>query len=210
MKKRYLAWIMAGTMALSGSCTVFAAEAEAEAETQTETTAEENSVKWEDVAPAVEEADWSGDFVTFDEIAIKMFVPDVLHAAELTEEDKEQGYISYFTTEDEAAAVSVMYVDVQGMDLDEYKTYLEGEDDVTDVDAGTINDIPVLTYTMPENDNACISIPTEAGYILEFAFSPMSDEGFASVAQIMMASIQEEAIDDTSAETAEEATAEAE
>ena len=102
---------MAGTMALSGSCTVFAAEAEAEAETQTETTAEENSVKWEDVAPAVEEADWSGDFVTFDEIAIKMFVPDVLHAAELTEEDKEQGYISYFTTEDEAAAVSVMYVE---------------------------------------------------------------------------------------------------
>ena len=32
---------------------------------------------------------------------------------------------------------------------------------------------------------------TEKGYILEFVFSPISDEGFLAVSRIMVASIQE-------------------
>ena len=85
-----------------------------------------------------------------------------------------------------------MYVDVDGMSLDEYQAYLEGEEDVDEVEAGIINGIPVVTYSMPENDVACVSIATERGYILEFSFYPMSDEGFEAVAQIMMVSIQAE------------------
>lgn len=188
MKKRYLAFILTGAMMFGMAYPVSAEAADSEqAEAQTS-----NEISWDDVSAAVEEAGWEGDFVTFDEIAIKMFVPDVLQPQELTDEDKEQGYIQYFSTEDETAAVSVMYVDTDGMDLEEYQTYLENESDVSEVEPGVINEIPVLTYTMPETNTACISISTQAGYILEFAFSPMNDEGFASVAQIMMASIQEE------------------
>lgn len=181
MKKRFLSLMLAGILAFGGNCNVFAEEAAVP------------EVNWEDVAPSVEAAaEWKGDFVNFDEIAIKMYVPDVLIPSELTEEDKEAGYIGYFTTEDETATASVMYVDVEGMSLDEYQEYLEGEEDVDEVEAGIINGIPVVTYSMPENDVACVSIATEKGYILEFSFYPMSDEGFEAVAQIMMASIQAE------------------
>lgn len=191
MKKRFLSLMLAGILAFGGSCNVFAEEADTEL--QTEEAAAVPEVNWEDVAPSVEEAaEWKGDFVNFDEIAIKMYVPDVLIPAELTEEDKEAGYIGYFTTEDETATASVMYVDVDGMSLDEYQAYLEGEEDVDEVEAGIINGVPVVTYSMPENDVACVSIATEKGYILEFSFYPMSDEGFEAVAQIMMVSIQAE------------------
>ena len=191
MKKRFLSLMLAGMLVFGGSCNVFAEEADTEL--QTEEAAAVPEVNWEDVAPSVEKAaEWKGDFVNFDEIAIKIYVPDVLIPAELTKEDKEAGYIGYFTTEDETATASVMYVDVDGMSLDEYQAYLEGEEDVEEVEAGIINGIPVVTYSMPENDVACVSIATEKGYILEFSFYPISDEGFEAVAQIMMVSIQAE------------------
>lgn len=190
MKKRYLALIMAGVMTFGTGYTVFAEEEQTEISTEAGAETAANELNWEDVAEAVEEAGWEGDFVSFDEIAVKMYVPDALQMTELTDEDRESGYIAYFMTEDESAAVSVMYVDADGMELEEYQTYLEGEADVDEVEAGILNGVPVLTYTMPENDTACVSLATEAGYILEFAFSPTSDEGFESVAQIMIASIQ--------------------
>lgn len=193
MKRKYLALMLAGVMAFAGAGgSVFAEEAQTEALTEAQTESGANEVYWEDIAPSVEEAGWEGEFVAFDEIAIQMFVPSVLKSTELTDEDKETGYIAYYMTDDETSAVSVMYVDVQGMDLAQYQEYLEGESDVAEIDPGIINGIEVLTYTIPEKDTACVSIATQAGYILEFAFTPMSDEGFASVAQIMMASIQEE------------------
>ncbi len=193
MKRKYLALMLTGVMAFAGAGgSVFAEEAQTEALTETQAESGANEVYWEDIAPSVEEAGWEGEFVAFDEIAIQMFVPSVLKSTELTDEDKETGYIAYYMTDDETSAVSVMYVDVQGMDLAQYQEYLEGEPDVAEIDPGIINGIEVLTYTIPEKDTACVSIATQAGYILEFAFTPMSDEGFASVAQIMMASIQEE------------------
>lgn len=192
MKKRYLALLLTGVLTFGAASSVFAEEAQTEALTEAETAVQTNEISWETIAPAVEDAGWEGDFITFDEIAVKMFLPSVLKPTELTEEDKEQGYIGYYMTEDETAVVSVMYVNTEGMDLDGYQEYLKGENDVTDIETGIINEIPVLTYSMPENDTACVSIATQAGYILEFAFSPVSDEGFASVAQIMMASIQSE------------------
>ena len=41
-----------------------------------------------------------------------------------------------------------------------------------------------------ENDSALLDYVLEDGTVLEFCFFPASDEGFAQVAMIMMASIQ--------------------
>lgn len=201
MKRRYLTLVLAGILVIGSAGGSVYAKEETELSTEQQTEESANEVYWEDIAPAVEEAGWEGEFIAFDEIAVMMYVPDVLKETELTDEDREAGYIGYYTTEDETAAVSVMYVDAQGMDLEQYQEYLEGESDVDEIDPGIINDIDVLTYTLPEKDAACVSIATEAGYILEFAFTPVSDEGFASVAQIMMASIQEEVAEETEAQT---------
>ena len=62
--------------------------------------------------------------MTFDEISIKMWMPTVLAAVELTDEDKEGGYIGYYMTEDESAAIAVVYADVDGMSLEDYKAAL--------------------------------------------------------------------------------------
>ena len=61
----------------------------------------------------------AGEFKTFDEISVKIWMPDVLKAVELSDEDREGGYIGYFMTEDESAAVAVMYVNMEGMSLEE-------------------------------------------------------------------------------------------
>ncbi len=147
-------------------------------------------VNWDTFEEQAAETVAKGEFVTFDEISVKMWVPSILPAVELTDEDQEQGYIAYFMTEDEAAAISVMYVDVDGMELEEYKAKLE-EAGATDIEDVVINGLPAVSYTLEESDTACVAFTTEAGYILEVAAAPVSDENFAGVITMVMASIQE-------------------
>ena len=94
--------------------TAFATEAEPE-----QTGAIE--INWADLEEQGAETIAQGDFVTFDEIAVKMWMPNALAAVELTDDDKAQGYIGYYQPEDGSAAIAVMYVDANGMTLDEYK-----------------------------------------------------------------------------------------
>ena len=64
-----------------------------------------------------------------------------------------------------------------------------------------VNGLPALGYSFTEDDleTAVLAFSTEKGYILEIAFAPTNDEGFAAVATVLMASVQ----------AAEEATEEA-
>lgn len=151
--------------------------------------AESAELNWASVEPQIAEAGWQGDFVTFDEIAVKVWVPAALTAVELTDEDRENGYIGYFTNEDQSATMSVMYVDMGGMDLETYSQQV-AEVGATDIGIGTINGQPTLSYVLPDADVGCVAFTTEAGYILEFGFNPISDESFMGVASVMMASIQ--------------------
>ena len=107
----------------------------------------------------------------------------------LTDEDKEGGYIGYYMTEDESAAISVVYADVDGMSLEDYKAAL-ADNGATEVEDVTVNGLPAVTYVLEESDTACIAFTTEAGYVLEVAGSPKSDEGFAAILSFVMASIQ--------------------
>ena len=91
--------------------TAFATEAEPE-----QTGAIE--INWADMEEQGAEAIAQGSFVTFDEIAVKMWMPNALAAVELTDDDKAQGYIGYYQPEDGSAAIAVMYVDDGGMTLD--------------------------------------------------------------------------------------------
>lgn len=190
--KKLFAGILAGALIL-GSMSVFAGETEQEIA----------EINWEDMVAADEQSGndliAQGDFVTFDEIAVQMWVPNVLQPVELTDEDKENGYIGYFATEEQDAAAAVQYVDVDGMSLDEYMEYLQGEDGVKDPEYVIVNGIQCISYDIPDTDTTCISFETQAGYILEFSFSPMSDEGFQAVIAFMGASIMPEAEAETEA-----------
>ena len=141
-------------------------------------------INWADLEAQSAETVAKGEFVTFDEISIKMWMPTVLSAVELTDEDKEGGYIGYYMTEDESAAISV-----DGMSLEDYKAAL-ADNGATEVEDVTVNGLPAVTYVLEESDTACIAFTTEAGYVLEVAGSPKSDEGFAAILSFVMASIQ--------------------
>lgn len=153
--------------------------------------AEATEVNWSDLQEQGAALIAQGDFVTLDEISVKFWVPNTFSAVELTDDDRAQGYIAYFTSADQAYAVSVMYVDANGLSLDDYKVNL-AEYGATEMEDVTINGMSALSYVLEETDVACVSFATEAGYILEFAGAPKSDESFAAVLAFIMASIQPE------------------
>lgn len=148
-------------------------------------------VNWADLQEQGAELIAKGDFVTFDEIAVKMWVPTAFTAVELGDEDKEAGYIAYFMTEDQSAAIGVQYVDVSGMALEDYKAMLP-DYGATELEDVTINGLPAVTYVIAETDTVVTAFTTQMGYILEVSVSPKSNEGVASIAAFVMASIQAE------------------
>ena len=155
MKKR-TAMIMALVMTAS---TMFAGTAFAEAEAE-EAAAEAVELSWDMVADKAAEVE--GDFVTFDEIAVKIWVPAEMQAVELT------------------------------MSIEDYTAELQGMDDVTEIEPGVVNGLPCVSYMMPENESANIAFATEQGYILEVTLAPTSDEEFGTYASLITCSIQAE------------------
>ena len=147
-----------------------------------------NELTWASVEETASQI--AGEFKTFDEISVKIWMPDVLKAVELSDDDREGGYIGYFETEDETAAIAVQYVNVEGMSLEEYAAILSEDSEVSDLEAGTVNGLNTLSYTIPGKDTGVLAFATEMGYILEVSCRPLSDEGFASVVGIILCSIQ--------------------
>ena len=79
-------------------------------------------LNWENFAGEIEaseeaKAALSGDFVTMEEIALKIYIPAAFEQAELTDEDREAGYIAYFTMAEDKG-IGIQYVDMSGMSLE--------------------------------------------------------------------------------------------
>ena len=147
----------------------------------------DNEITWEQVSPQLEAAGVTGDFVTFDEIAVKVFIPTGANAVELSDEDKSNGYIGYFTDES-GDAIAVQYVNVDGMSLEDYKAAVEAVEGVTEVEAGTVNGLPCISYEY----NGCLvcSFTTQMGYILEVVVGPLANDAEKVAASFVLASIQ--------------------
>ena len=144
----------------------------------------DNDVTWEQVSALVEDAGITGNWYTFDDIAAAIYIPDGLVNSELPGEN----YIGYFAAED-GSAVAVQYVNVEGMDLETYTAALPGVG-ATEIETGTVNGLPCVTYAVPANKTMNIAFTTEAGYILEVAIGPVEDDNAKTAAGIIMASIQ--------------------
>ena len=151
-------------------------------------------LNWENFAGEIEaseeaKAALSGDFVTMEEIALKLYIPAAFEQVELTDEDREAGYIAYFAM-GEDMGIGIQYVDADGMSLEEYAQLLT-EDSIECTNA-VVNGLPALAYSFTKDDRetAVLAFSTEKGYILEISFVPANDKGFAAVATVVMASVQ--------------------
>ena len=152
-------------------------------------------LNWEEYAAEIEaseeaKATLAGDFVTIEEIALKLYIPATFEQAELTDEDREAGYIAYFTM-GEDMGVGIQYVDAGGMSLEEYAQQLTEEYGFECTDA-VVNGLPALAYSFTEDDRetSVLAFSTEMGYVLEIACAPTNDAGFAAIATVVMASVQ--------------------
>ncbi len=154
---------------------------------QTETMTE---VKWKDIAPMAEATGIKGDFYAIGDTGLYMWIPDRFYEEELTDEEFENGYLLYLTTEDKSSVVSVTYTLIEGMTTDSYYDAIRNYEGTSNVEYNVINDIPAVSYDMTEQDSMTISFVDDEGYVFEFTFWPMSDESFQQVAAIMGASIQ--------------------
>lgn len=141
---------------------------------------------WEGDVEAAATSQFEGEFVTFDEIAVKIWMPAEFQAAELSDDDKANGYIGYFAKGEEAA-FGVMYVNVEGMSIEEYQAELANNQDVTEIEPGTVNGLPCLSYKY--NGNGVLAFATQMGYILEISYAPVEGDIPAEVG-FVFASIQ--------------------
>jgi len=148
------------------------------------------ALNWEDIEPALEAGNVAGEFVTFDDIAVKIWIPEGLNPVELSQEDIDKGFIGYFAPDDQSAALSVVYVDVNGMSLEEYGEYLANEAGASEIEVGTVNGLPCVSYKLAEQDTYSITFTTEAGYALEVTCWPASQEGAELVWGAVIGSIQ--------------------
>jgi hypothetical protein len=144
----------------------------------------DNTIAWEEVEPLLETSGVNGNFQTFDQIAVALFIPEGLQEVDLPDDS----YIGYYAAED-GSAVAVQYVNVEGMDLETYTAALPGVG-ATEIETGTVNGLPCVTYAVPANKTMNIAFTTEAGYILEVAIGPVEDDNAKTAAGIIMASIQ--------------------
>ena len=148
----------------------------------------ENEISWDQVESVLTEKGINGEFVTFDQIAVKIWIPEGMAAVE---EELPEGYIGYYAAED-GDAVAVQYVDVEGMDLNTYAEQL-AESGIAGVEFGTVNGLPCITYEYTTDAGLlcqCCSFTTQAGYILEVAVGPLADDNAKLGAGIVLASIQ--------------------
>ena len=161
----------------------FAAVSAQETQTVTE-------INWEDVAEIAAEVDSEGQFFLIGETGMSMWIPSIFHDVELTQEDVDAGMVAFLSTEEADAFVTVMFMDLEGSTFDDVYENILADSDYTEVDKGIINGLPAISYVYEEGDTMTVAFVNDEGGVLQFMFSPKSNEGFAAVASFMMASIQ--------------------
>ena len=145
----------------------------------------DNEMNWEDVAPTLEAVGITGQFYTFEQIAVAIFIPDGM---ELAAEMPSEKFIGLFTAPD-GSYVAVTYVDLNGMDLETYATVLP-EVGAASIEMGTLNGLPCVTYEMPENGTMNVAFTTEAGYVLEVYTGPVTTDEEKLGGSVILASVQ--------------------
>ena len=169
-------------------------EAEAQSDSDSEESGDVTEYNWEDVESmdGADEMLSYGKFITLDEINCKVWVPvKAMQEVSLSDEEKEDGSVACFVTEDEEDAFRIQYVDASGMTLEKYKDILENMDGASEVEDVIINGVQGVAYVVKDQDSCHVAFTTDYGYILEFSWAPASNEDYAALIAIMMSSIQE-------------------
>lgn len=169
--KRILAFVMVLCILSSIQVSAFAAK-------QVKKSNEKKEYLWSDVKDAVKESGVSGRFVTFDEVALTFWLPDELKDV-LEKEDKDEGYIGIYLTDDGEGYVDVTYEKSEWDSLEKMRDDYIAEQ-VDGVELVTINGMDALEYLLKDEENNalywCEAFLTDAGNLVTVSVYPVTDD----------------------------------
>lgn len=150
------------------------------------------AITWEEAEKQKDELKLEGRYVTFDEVAVKMWIPEEYQNALIDPADYEEGLIAGFMTEDESSGFRVEYVDAEGKDLEALTGELEKDKRYSDIDKTVVNGNTGVIYNDDEEDLSTIVFETKKGCFFKVTMMPVSDEEFQKTAILVFASITAE------------------
>ena len=147
------------------------------------------AINWEDVE--AQAADIQASWYTFDSVAVEVWIPDIFENKEITAEDGED-LIGKFEVADGSAGIYVQYIQGEaGLSMEDTIANLEANG-ALEIERCTLNGLDAVSFKVADVDAVYVGFVTDSGNHVQFIFTPISDEGFAAVAQLVTASIRPE------------------
>lgn len=147
------------------------------------------AIDWTDYESAA--ADIEGSWYVFNDIALEYWVPDIFENKDLTEEDGEEMLAKHEVADGSAGIYAQYLTGYDGATMDETVATLEANG-ATEIERCTLNGLDAVSFSVPDVDAVYVVFVTQSGNYVQFIFTPISDEGFAAVAQLVTASIRPE------------------
>ena len=147
------------------------------------------AINWSDVES--DAADIDGSWYTFENLALQMWVPDIFENADITEDD-DPTMIAKFLVPDGSAAIYGQYVEgYEGATMENAIASIK-DNGGQEIERCTLNGLDAVSYSYSDMDAVYVTFVTQNGNFVQFIFTPVSDEGFKAVAQLVTASIMPE------------------
>lgn len=140
-------------------------------------------------------ADIPGNWYAFEDFGVMFYLPNVFESFEVTAEQAEEGILANFVTTDLSGVLSISYgiaADLEGNAIafaDELADFY-ADLGLSSVDVILINDLPVITFALPEQDMLSYSLFFTDSTQCVFTFAPASDADLAALAGLIMSSLQ--------------------
>ena len=151
-----------------------------------EEAASPRTLNWITARRSIVQNNLNGSYYVIENFDTDIWIPDFLTA----QDDVPEGWFYIFTNEDNTVSVKARMVRLEGdctlADLEAAVTEMGRESN----GAYWINGYNALIYENKEDDSLTVGIPYEEGYVLEFIFSPVSNQEVYHLASIMMSTIQ--------------------
>ncbi|MBQ7487309.1 MAG: hypothetical protein IJT77_07435 [Clostridia bacterium] len=148
-------------------------------------------INWADYEADVASLGYGTNFITFDDVAVKMWMPDIMVQYEVDDESRASGVIDLYGNEDGSAGMVAMLIDGKYDDITELADEISKSSE--DVEVAILNGLGVLTYTTPDDpDTRYVAFLVESGEVFMLGLYPMTNETFETLASCMVASIQPE------------------
>ena len=153
---------------------------------------------WSDAEAAVKNSGVAGRFVKFDEVTLTFWLPDIYEDV-LDQEDKDDGFIGVFKTEDDDGYVGVPYDKSDWNTLEAYLAELLEDDDFIAPEIIHVNGLEAVQYMMLDEEAKETTFYvfedfiTNGGNLVSFCIYPLTeDEDIQVLTEAIISSIMTE------------------